>query len=71
MPNITSYKYLKCFCITLYIQVKMINTKKTRMITVRMPKELDFQLSILSKKKFMSRSAIIKESLRKFLGGYK
>ena len=49
----------------------MINTKKTRMITVRMPKELDFQLSILSKKKFMSRSAIIKESLRKFLGGYK
>jgi Arc/MetJ-type ribon-helix-helix transcriptional regulator len=49
----------------------MLNTKKSRMITLRMPKELDSQLSKLSKKKFMSRSAIIKESLRKFLGGCK
>ena len=59
MPNITSYKYLKCFCITLYIQVfclwkskpedrKLYSTKAFRVVTVKKLEIILFVLLIMS-----------------------
>jgi len=43
--------------------------KKYRMRSFRISEDLDKKLSKIAKQKFISRSKIIKLSLKKFLGG--
>jgi len=45
--------------------------QKYRMRSFRISEDLDKKLSKIAKKKFISRSKIIKISLKKFLGGAK
>jgi len=44
---------------------------KYKMRSFRISEELDKKLSTIAKQKFLSRSKIIKLSLKKFLGGAK